>query len=98
MSSFWYKAVMLAVLSSAMLTAQASTNELYNSACATCHAAGVLGAPKTGDKAAWAPRLKKGLPTLVNNTKNGYKNMPARGLCDSCTDADYTALVELMSK
>lgn len=98
MSSFCYKAVMLAVLSSATLTAQAGTNELYNSACATCHAAGVLGAPKTGDKAAWAPRLKKGLPTLVSNTKNGYKNMPARGLCDSCTDADYTALVELMSK
>jgi cytochrome c5 len=38
------------------------------------------------------------MPTLVAHTKNGFKNMPARGLCDSCTDADYMALIKLMSE
>ncbi|MFZ3193355.1 MAG: c-type cytochrome [Moraxellaceae bacterium] len=79
-------------------TAQANVNELYKQSCATCHAAGVLGAPKAGDRAAWAKLMPKGMPALVQSTKNGYKNMPARGLCDSCTDADYAALIQLMAK
>lgn len=79
-------------------TAQADVTGKYNASCATCHQAGVLGAPKTGDKSAWASHLKKGMNTLINNTKNGYKNMPARGLCDDCSDADYEALIKLMTK
>ena len=79
-------------------SAQADVNELYKQSCATCHAAGVLGAPKAGDRAAWAKLMPKGMPALVQSTKNGYKNMPARGLCDSCTDADYAALIQLMAK
>lgn len=90
--------LMAVSLTAFAMSTQAGVNELYNQSCATCHAAGVLGAPKTGDKAAWAPRIKQGMPTLVSHVKNGYKNMPARGLCDSCTDADYAALIELMSK
>lgn len=78
--------------------AQADVNELYKQSCATCHAAGVLGAQKAGDRAAWAKLMLKGMPALVQSTKNGYKNMPARGLCDSCTDADYAALIQLMAK
>jgi cytochrome c5 len=87
-----------ALLAFGSASVHAGVNDLYNQSCATCHAAGVLGAPKSGDKAAWAPRLKQGMPTLVSHTKNGFKNMPARGLCDSCTDADYMALIKLMSE
>ncbi|GAC1376344.1 MAG: cytochrome c5 family protein [Aquirhabdus sp.] len=76
----------------------ATTTELYNQSCVTCHGAAVLGAPKTGDKAAWNARLKKGMPTLVQHVKEGYKNMPAKGLCTTCTDADLTNLIALMAK
>ena len=88
----------LLVLTPTLNVAYAGTTELYNQSCVTCHGAAVLGAPKTGDKAAWSARMKKGMPTLVNNVKNGYKNMPAKGLCFSCTDADLANLIELMAK
>ena len=78
--------------------AYAGTTELYNQSCVTCHGAAVLGAPKTGDKAAWSARMKKGMPTLVKNVRNGYKNMPAGGLCTTCSDADLANLIELMAK
>ena len=45
----------------------------------------------------WKPLLAKGEQVLVSHTKQGYKNMPARGLCDSCTDEDYAALIRFMS-
>jgi cytochrome c5 len=78
--------------------AHAGTSELYNQACSTCHSAGVLGAPKTGDKTLWAARMKaEGLPTMVKHVKEGYKNMPARGLCNTCTDTDFKNLIEYMS-
>ncbi len=78
--------------------AHAGTPELYNQACATCHAAAVLGAPKAGDKAAWDARIKaEGLPTMVQHVKGGYKNMPARGLCNTCTDEDFSNLIHYMA-
>ncbi|MEC7119855.1 MAG: c-type cytochrome [Pseudomonadota bacterium] len=99
MKTMLSKIIIASVLMGGMLSSvQANVNELYKQSCATCHAAGVLGAPKSGDKAAWAKLMQKGMPALVQSTKNGYKNMPARGLCDSCTDADYAALIGLMSK
>lgn len=52
---------------------------LYNGACAACHTSGVAGAPKLGDKAAWAGRLGKGLDALTNSAINGIGIMPARG-------------------
>jgi len=70
----------------------------YAQSCATCHGAGVLGAPKKGDKAAWEPRLKQGTDTLLSRVRNGYKNMPAKGLCNDCSDDDYIALIKLMSQ
>jgi len=98
MSTMLRNTLIAALLAFGSASVHAGVNDLYNQSCATCHAAGVLGAPKSGDKAAWAPRLKQGMPTLVSHTKNGFKNMPARGLCDSCTDADYMALIKLMSE
>jgi cytochrome c5 len=53
--------------------------QLYNTACVICHQAGVAGAPKLGDKAAWAPRTAQGFDTLVEHSIKGYKGMPPKG-------------------
>ena len=56
------------------------------------------GAPKTGDQAAWKPRLDKGMDTLVKHVKEGYNAMPPGGMCGDCSDEEYRALIEYMSK
>lgn len=56
-----------------------SGDEVYKLACGACHTAGVAGAPKTGDAAAWAPRLKQGYETLLRHAVEGFKGMPAKG-------------------
>ena len=73
------------------------TLELYNKSCLFCHASGAAKAPKTHDVAAWTPRIKKGMPALLSSVKNGIGVMPPKGLCMDCTDAEFTALIELMS-
>jgi cytochrome c5 len=71
---------------------------IYENLCHSCHTAGVAGAPKLGDKAAWAPRLAQGLDTLVKHAIEGYKGpdgnmMPAKGGNPSLTDAQVKAAV-----
>ena len=62
-----------------------SGEEVYNSACAACHAVGVAGAPIIGDVAAWDARLAKGFDATLANAINGINAMPAKGLCmDRC--------------
>ncbi len=56
-----------------------SGEQVYNAQCAACHAAGVAGAPKTGDTAAWAPRLALGYETLLNSALKGKGAMAAQG-------------------
>lgn len=71
--------------------------ETYGRFCFSCHAAGVAGAPKLGDKEAWAPRLAKGLDMLVASTISGVPPaMPARGLCMSCSDLELRDAVAWM--
>ncbi|MGL4602785.1 MAG: c-type cytochrome [Iodobacter sp.] len=53
--------------------------EIYDSVCMACHAAGVAGAPKFGDKAAWAPRLKDGVDSAIAIGMKGLNAMPAKG-------------------
>ncbi len=53
--------------------------QVYQAACTACHAAGVAGAPKTGDTAAWAPRLAQGYETLLNSALKGKGAMGAQG-------------------
>ncbi len=48
-------------------------------ACSACHAAGIAGAPRTGDVKAWAPRIKQGFDLLVKHAVEGFKAMPAKG-------------------
>ena len=52
---------------------------LYKQTCMACHATGVAGAPKLGDKAAWAPRVQQGLPALVQTAIKGKGAMPPKG-------------------
>lgn len=62
--------------------------EVYNKVCAACHVAGTLGAPKTGAKDQWEPRLAQGLDTLVTHAINGIRAMPAKGGDPSLTEAN----------
>lgn len=68
---------------------------LYKQACQVCHAAGVAGAPKIGDKAAWAPRLQEGMEAVYAIAIQGKGAMPARG-GTSASDADIKAAVDYM--
>jgi cytochrome c5 len=52
---------------------------VYNQICGTCHNAGVAGAPKLSDKAAWAPRVGKGVDELVKTVVKGKNAMPPKG-------------------
>jgi len=66
----------------------------YDKSCTFCHATGAAGAPKTGDAAAWKPRIAKGPDALLKSVKNGFNAMPAKGMCNDCTDADFKALIQ----
>ena len=53
--------------------------EVFKAQCSACHAAGVAGAPKFGDAAAWGPRIKTGFDALVNSALKGKNAMPPQG-------------------
>lgn len=74
-----------------------SGEEVYNSVCMACHAAGVMGAPKVGDTAAWAPRVAQGYDTLVQHATKGFKMMPAKGGNASLSDDEVAATVKFMA-
>ena len=69
---------------------------IYNTVCTACHAAGLAGAPKTGDKAAWAPRMAAGFDAMFKNASNGKGAMPAKGGAADLTDAELKAAVEYL--
>jgi cytochrome c5 len=56
-----------------------SGEAVYAAACSACHATGVAGAPRTGNAAAWAPRIRQGFDLLVKHAVEGFKAMPAKG-------------------
>lgn len=69
---------------------------VYNTLCSACHATGVAGAPKTGDKAAWAPRIATGSAALLKSATEGKNAMPARGGAADLTDAELKAAVDYL--
>lgn len=75
-----------------------SGEEVFNSACNACHATGAAGAPKVDDGAAWAARLSErgGKDGLYGSALNGFKGMPPKGLCMSCSDDEIKATVDYM--
>ncbi len=76
---------------------------LYAAACSACHTQGIGGAPKSGDKAAWAPRLAQGTATLYKHAIEGYQGqggvMPAKGgrtdVSDDLVKAAVDHIVEI---
>jgi len=74
----------------------ADGKKVFDSTCTACHATGVAGAPKLGDKAAWAPRIKQGMDTLVQSATKGKGAMPPKGGNASLSDADLRAAIEYM--
>jgi cytochrome c oxidase subunit II len=68
----------------------------YDTTCFACHGTGAAGAPKFGDKAAWAPRIKQGLATLHNSALHGKGAMPPKGGNTALPDAAVTAAVDYM--
>ncbi len=74
-----------------------SGEEVYKAVCATCHASGVAGAHKFGDKGAWAPHVKEGLANLAKNAINGIRGMPARGGNPNLSDLEVTRAVVYMA-
>ncbi len=74
-----------------------SGEAVYNAACMACHTTGAAGAPKLGDKAAWSPRVAQGSATLVQHALQGFKGMPAKGGCTTCSDAEIKAAVEYLT-
>ena len=74
--------------------------EVYNMACVACHGAGVAGAPKFGDKAAWTARIAKGTETLNEHAIKGFQGqagfMPAKGGRTDLSDKSIINAVEYM--
>jgi cytochrome c5 len=70
--------------------------QLVQSHCANCHSDGKEGAPRLDDFKAWAPRLQKGIPGLVQSAMTGHKAMPARSGMASLSDTDLRNAVTYM--
>ena len=68
----------------------------YDATCAACHGSGLAGAPKLGDKVAWAPRLKEGKEELYKDAIKGKGAMPPKGGNLTLSDADVKAAVDYM--
>src|SRR4051794_21738463 len=69
---------------------------VYEKVCSVCHGTGLAGAPKFGDKAAWAPRIATGVSTLHQSALKGKNAMPPKGGNMALSDADVTAAVDYM--
>jgi len=70
--------------------------KIYEGTCVACHGTGVAGAPKFGDKAAWAPRIATGMDTLLNVALNGKGAMPPKGGNASLSKDEVHAAIEYM--
>ena len=79
-------------------TLAASAEETYKNSCAACHDAGIAGAPKLGDKAAWATRIKEGKDAIYKIALDGKPGtaMMAKGGFTNLSDAEVKAVVDMM--
>ena len=89
--------LVLATMGVASTAMAADGKAVYDQTCAMCHAAGVAGAPKFGDKAAWAPRLGAGKAALVGSVVKGKGAMPPKAGNAALSDADIAAAVDYIT-
>lgn len=73
-----------------------SGEAIYKAVCGACHDTGVANAPKTGDNAAWAPRIGVGLNALTKSAKAGKNAMPPKGGSDA-TDEELARAIAFMA-
>ncbi|MFT4763409.1 MAG: cytochrome c5 [Oleispira sp.] len=78
-------------------TGPRSGEEVFNGMCTSCHTAGIAGAPKKGDVAAWDARLAKGFAETLAVAKKGINAMPAKGLCMDCSDDELSSAIKFMA-
>lgn len=78
--------------------AAAKGKSVYDASCSACHGSGVAGAPKLGDQAAWAPRMKQGMEALHQAAIKGKGAMPPKGGNLALPDEDVRAAVEFMAQ
>ena len=71
--------------------------QVFDEVCTACHTPGALGAPKFGNKADWAPRLKQGYDTLIKHAEEGIRLMPARGGNPDLSDIEIARAVAYMA-
>jgi cytochrome c5 len=71
--------------------------EVVKAVCSMCHAAGLMNAPKIGDKDAWKPRIAQGQATLISHATNGIRSMPAKGGNASLSDNEVSNAVVYMA-
>jgi cytochrome c5 len=76
--------------------ASADGKTTYDAKCGVCHVAGVAGAPKFGDKAAWEPRIATGMDAMLAVAISGKGAMPPKGTCMDCSDDDLKAAIQYM--
>lgn len=73
-----------------------SGQQVFDGFCHTCHKTGLMNAPKLGSAADWAPRVSKGIATLIDHSINGFNQMPAKGMCANCSNEELEAAVNYM--
>jgi len=86
----------VALASAEAQSAVRSGEQVVKTVCTACHGAGLVGAPKIGDKAAWGPRLAEGPATLYAHALKGIRGMPPKGGNPSLSDAEVKAAVDYM--
>ncbi len=67
---------------------------IFNTICGACHNTGAAGAPKAGDKAAWAPRIAQGKEALYKSALNGKNAMPPKGGVADLSEAEVKSAVD----
>ena len=70
--------------------------QVYEAACKACHATGISGAPKYGDKVWLQMEKKEGMEELVKDAIKGVRAMPPRGGCADCSDKEVRAAVKYL--
>ena len=91
-TSIMIASILLGVSGSVLADGQ----KTYQTSCQACHATGAAGAPKLGNKEAWAPRIATGVDAMLAVAIKGKGARPPKGACASCSDDDLKAAIEYM--
>lgn len=74
-----------------------SGEQVYKAVCVTCHAHGLAGAPKTGNRQAWSPLIAEGYDDLVGSALTGVRMMPPKGGAPELYDIEVARAVVYMT-